>query len=547
MKRLANILKEGRADTLTALYVLFSLMARYVSCGFKYYHQLDDYIQYWSFPRSVSLLRLIMQEGFLSSRPLAGVSDLFIWGQMFNCMLIGVLAVSVMYAVSAVLFLKVLRRHFKTGIMFTLFYSLMPFFYEGAYWMSASTRIVVGLFFTSLSAFLLQKYFDTDKLGLFPAFCIVQLISLCYYEQIFILSTVLNLIIVLLNCGKSRKSVLTSIPLFANAAIYFIFTSIFANTDTAIGKRIALELPAWNEWYFNFITDVFTQLKTVFIDAPAAITFRGFGRGLLITVKDGLWALIPVAALIGTATFLLCKHTKDYDEADNKKGRTIICAVILAALPISLFLIIANPYICLRNILPSFVGIAIVLDMIFAALIRRKKVLMCAIAAAISVVFFFSGVSEMHDYKAVYEFDHKIAAKTKDIINSGDIESKAAFIIDEGDRGTVNYRFHEHGAGVISSDWAFLGLLNYINPGAQNPVIMPVEVKSDHIYHVNWNKDVMLLTNYTNLYYWNNDLGDFVPVTLRQIADTVFELVAPDGGVVATVKEHYSIGYILFN
>ncbi len=547
MIQFENILKKHRSDILTALYVLFSLMARYVSCGFKYYHQLDDYIQYWSFPRSISLGRLIIQEGLLSSRPLAGVSDLFFWGQLFNYMLVGVLIVSVMYAVSAVLFLKVFRRHFKTGIMFTLFYSLMPFFYEGAYWMSASTRIVVGLFFTSLSGFLLQKYLDTNKLGYFPAFCVVQLISLCYYEQIFILSTILNLLLILLNCGKSRKSILTSIPLFANAVIYFVFTRIFANADSAIGKRIALELPAWSEWYFNFITDVFTQLKTVFLDAPAAITFRGFGRGLLITVKDGLWALIPVAALIGIATFFLCKHTKDYNVADSKKGRTIICASILAVLPVSLFLVIANPYICLRNILPSFVGIAIVLDMIFAALIRRKKALMCTVAAVISVVFFFAGVSETHDYRAVYQFDHKIAAKLNDIVNSSVIDKNAAFIIDEGDRGTVNYRFHEHGAGVISSDWALCGLLNYINPGALDSVIMPIEVKSDHIYHVGWNKDVMLLTNYTIIYYWNNELGDFVPVTLRQITDTVFELVAPDGGVVATVKEHYSIGYILFN
>ena len=58
-----------------------------------------------------------------------------------------------------------------------------------------------------------------------------------------------------------------------------------------------LELPAWNEWYFNFITDVFAQLKTAFIDAPFAITLLGFGRGLLVTAKDGLWWLIPLAAV----------------------------------------------------------------------------------------------------------------------------------------------------------------------------------------------------------------------------------------------------------
>ena len=65
------------------------------------------------------------------------------------------------------------------------------------------------------------------------------------------------------------------------------------------------------------------------------------------------------------------RHTRDYVERNEKTGRTLVCAVILAVLPVSLFLIIANPYICMRNILPSFVGIAIVLDMIFAATVKE--------------------------------------------------------------------------------------------------------------------------------------------------------------------------------
>ncbi|MBQ2733279.1 MAG: glucosyltransferase domain-containing protein, partial [Clostridia bacterium] len=467
MKQLKGILSKNKYDIFTALYIFFSLMARYVACGFRYFPQLDDYIQYGKYPNAPDVWNdVVIPQGLLSARPLAGLSDVYFWGKMFDFMLAGVALICVLYAVSAILFLKVFRRHFKTGVMFTFFYSLMPFFYEGAYWMSASTRVVVGLFFTSLSVFLLQKYFDTAKLGYFPAFCIIQLISLCYYEQIFILSSVLHFTVILLNCGKSKKSLLTAIPLVVNAVIYLAFTTVFANANSAIGKRIALELPAWNEWYFNFITDVFTQLKTVFWDVPAAITFRGFCRGLLITVKDGLWWVIPLAVIIGAATYLLLKHTKDYGEKNKKTGLTLICAAMLAVLPVSLFLIIANPYICMRNILPSFVGIAIVLDMIFAALIRRKKAVMCAVASVIAVVFFFSGVSETHDYKAVFEFDNKIAEKAKNIVNGAVIEKNAAFVIEEGDRGTVNIRFHEHGAGVISSDWALWGLLNYINPGA---------------------------------------------------------------------------------
>ncbi len=550
MNKISGILKDKKTDIGIFIFVLISMFARYLCYGFTYFHQLDDYIQYWAYPSAENIWQnVVLQQGLLCSRPLAGLGDVYVWGHFFDNMIVAVLIISAFYALSAVLFLNVFKKYFKTGFMFTVFYSLMPFFYEGAYWVSASSRIVVGLFFTAVSVWLLQKFLESHKKRYIAPFWLVQLISVCFYEQVFILSMVLNFGIIVLNLRdkENRKNALLVLILLVNAIIYYAITKYFASASSAMGARMKLRYPEWNHWYFDFLEDVITQLKTAFLDVPNAITFTGFVRGLKLIITDKLWIFIPLIGLLSVVAFILCKKDKSYNEANTKKGLTVFSGLILAVLPISLFFVIDNPYVCMRNILPSFVGIALIMDMVFGYLARRKRIVMSFVAAAISALFFVSSISETHDYKAVYDFDMKIAQNVKDIINRDKLEGNTAFIIQAGDKGTVNVRFHEHGSGVISSDWATCGLLNYLNPGGNNASVMPIEVEADRIYHAAWNKDQKLLTNFEKIYYWKNDISRFTEVKLNQLNDSIFELVNDDGGVCATVKEHYNVGYIFFN
>lgn len=548
MNKISERLKKWNTGIFS--YILFSVFARYLCYGFTYFHQLDDYIQYWAYPSAENVWQnIVMKQGLLCSRPLAGLSDVYVWGHFFDNMIIAVLIISVLYASSAILFLSVFRKYFKTGFMFTVFYSLMPFFYEGAYWLSASSRIVVGLFFTATSVWILQRFFESGKKRYILPFWLTQLISVCFYEQIFILSMVLNFGMIVLNLKDKdkRRNALLLIILIANAVIYYGITKYFASTSSALGARIKIEYPALTEWYFMFLKDVLTQLKTAFWDAPHAITYIGFVRGLKLIFTDGLWLFALIALALAVVSYAICKNEKIYDEENSQKGLTVFVGLILSVMPIALFFVISNPYICMRNILPSFVGIALILDMVFAYLAKRRKKVMSLFAAGISVLFFVASISETHDYKAVYDFDMLIAQNVKEVINKNDIEGRSAFIIQAGDRGTVNIRFHEHASGVISSDWALCGLLNYINPNGKNENVMPIEVESDSVYHAAWNKDQKLLTDFEKIYYWKNDISEFKEVELNQLNDSVFELVTDDGGVCATVKEHYNVGYILFN
>lgn len=548
MKKLLNLKDEQRNMLITMLYVFAFVFLRYLCYGCTYFYQLDDYIQYWAYPTRPDRWGVVLEQGLLSSRPLAGLLDIYFWGNFFDTMIVAVLIISALYAFSSVLFLTVFKKHFKTGFMFVFFYALMPFFYEGAYWVSASSRIVVGLFFTSASVFFLQKYFDNKKKRYIPLFWITGLLSLCFYEQIFVLSMLLNFIVIILNIRENKKDLGLAFILLINAVLYFIVTFIFKNTGSAMGSRMSIIIPSFSEWYINIFFDLLEQIKTAFFDVPLAITFKGFLRGIKIMIADELWFLLPVIAILAYSAFYLCKKEENYNFKNTHKKKTFLVGIIIAIAPVSIFFIIANPYISMRNILPSFVGIALVLDMFFSYFAYKKKLLMCFVATGLSVLFFVASVSETHDYKAVYDFDMRVGKSVENIMKNNEYRYKTAFIIQSDDKGSVNAKFHEHGAGVTSSDWALWGLLNYFDYDNKqnNKKAIPIETDKN-IYHYPWDREQKDLSSFDKVYYWNNQKSQFTEVVINKITDDYSKILTTDGWEVASISEHNNMGYIFYN
>ena len=81
--------------------LLYSLVfIRYVYYGFRYFYQLDDYIQYHNYTYFYDdLWNFVAEMGMLSSRPAAGPADVFVWSRFFPCMIV---AVAVLAAVLSV-------------------------------------------------------------------------------------------------------------------------------------------------------------------------------------------------------------------------------------------------------------------------------------------------------------------------------------------------------------------------------------------------------------------------------------------------------------
>lgn len=548
MKKLFNLKTEKRTALTIMIYVFAFIFARYLCYGCIYFYQLDDYIQYWAYPTRPDRWGVVLEQGLLSSRPLAGLLDIYFWGNFFYSMVFVVLIISVLYALSSVLFLRVFKKYFKTGFMFVFFYALMPFFYESVYWVSASSRIVVGLFFTSAAVFFLQRFFETKKKRYIPLFFITQLVSLCFYEQIFVLSTTLSFIVIVLNLKENRKYISFLAILIFNAILYFGFTFAFKNTGSAIGSRMSIIIPSFSEWYINIVFSLLNQIKTAFFDAPLAITFKGFLRGIKLIITDGLWFLIPVIIIFVCGAFVLGMKEENYNIKNTDRKKTFFVGVIIAVVPVSIFFVIANPYISMRNILPSFVGIALILDMIFSYMAYKKKIFMQIVASALAALFFVSAISETHDYKAVYDFDMKVGKNIEKVMKDNEYSYKTAFIIQNDDKGSVNIKFHEHGAGVTSSDWALWGLLNYFDYDNKQNNKKAIPVQTDNnIYHYPWDKEAKDLSSFDKIYYWNNAESEFIEVLLNEITDDYAEILAVDGWKVAAIKEYNNTGYIFYN
>ena len=173
-----------------ALFLL--LMARACAFGAQYYPQLDDYIQYHNYPSASSLWALHQATGLLGSRPLAGAADFYLWGPLFDHMILGVALISALYAAAVLIIWKILGRYFRVSPVCPVFMALLPLGMEGTYWMSASSRVVVGMFLAAITAWAFLKWLDRGGGGWLALYLVLQLLPFGFYEQGGILSVTLT-------------------------------------------------------------------------------------------------------------------------------------------------------------------------------------------------------------------------------------------------------------------------------------------------------------------------------------------------------------------
>lgn len=158
-----KIKRNEPAALFLLLYLL--LMVRNCACGPTYYPQLDDYIQYHNYASAASFQALQQSTGLLDTRPLAGLADYFVWSPMFDHMILGLALISLLYVLTVMLFWKILQRYFHVSILFPVLVTLLPLGMEGTYWMSAATRVVVGMFFGVLATRIFLKWLDSGGWG----------------------------------------------------------------------------------------------------------------------------------------------------------------------------------------------------------------------------------------------------------------------------------------------------------------------------------------------------------------------------------------------
>lgn len=509
--------------------LLFLLLTvRSAAYGFQYWPQLDDYIQYHNYAAQFDFLQLQETVGVLSSRPLAGLADYFIWTPLFEHMIWGVVIISALYVAGAVLAKKLLERYVPVGPVFLVVVVLLPLGVEGTYWMSASTRIVVGFLLACLAAWFFGKWLDSGRWTAAAVYMVLLLLPFGFYEQSAVLAMTLVLGMALLECTGNWKRGLLAFWVFPAAAFYFLATSMLSNGGV-YGSRAELMLP-WFDGYFElFLPEVLRQVKTVFLEGNFYTLGKGAIRGMQQVLSGELLICAAAAVVLCPLYGLVAARCK---ASDNKERYCLsfLMGVLLAIAPVTLFLILANPWFSFRGAVTSFVGLALLCDT-FVRLIWNwlpgKKAGPAALACLLAFVFTLASATEVGDYKASFEADQRAAqtVHSKIIWEFPDEEERKALRVgvlglEPNFLPDLNYRWHEHGSSCTESAWAFTGLLVSLNPEETLPSVTPLP--TDPVYR-NWNAQTNWPGRFDVLYYYSE--GEISRVWLEQTGEKQFFLI----------------------
>ena len=141
------------------IILFFAYLLKYMIYGFYYYPALDDYIQYGGYPLYNNPSFVLFDIGTICSRPLAAILDIFLWGSLWNTPVIMLIVSSAFHFFSTVILYKTAAKNEITlSPLFAVLFLFFPLGAEGTYWISASSRITVGIFFASLTLYALTKY-----------------------------------------------------------------------------------------------------------------------------------------------------------------------------------------------------------------------------------------------------------------------------------------------------------------------------------------------------------------------------------------------------
>ncbi len=402
---------------------------------FGYFPILDDHIQYSAYSLYTKKY-ILFTVGTIYKRPGAAVFDLFVWQNLG--MNISVICITVMLVLS----LFMLKEIFKTvniniGIFSGAFMLFCPLNLEAVYWLSASSRIVTGLFFCALSLYIIT--FAKRRIGIF-AFWFFNLLSYLFYEQALIFSCVTTVFFLFF---KNKK--LTAIPIL-NIVLtggYYIICAPFDrfSARAEIGFKIFPHIKSLAEIFFSVLPKMIFKSKY----------------------------LVLSIIVFAVSVFVLHKFRK---KNQNKSFSGIICALLIFVCPFAPYFILKNSYLSLRSTFFAVTALGIFLDNI--TLSKRTA---NTVSALVLSLFLAASASEFFEYKSVYETDKTIC---ENIINSHLIEDNKTYYLIGAKRmyNNINAPFAEHILNITQADWSLTGAVRAYSHNKNIKRIIPIENES---------------------------------------------------------------------
>jgi len=538
-----NIFGGGsRGAFLETAFVFLLIFSRFVALGFTYYPQLDDYIQYKIYA-STPLWEACTRYGLLAARPLSNTADIFLWGHFAGCFILAVLLISIMYAASVVILRRILYRYFGTGGIFTVVLAILPLAFEGTYWLSASTRIVCGLFYASLSALFLQKYLDDRKKRFLPFIAIFQLAAMFSYEQALLFTAAMNIALAVLfaaSQGKNEKKtgfrdfvrLYFAVPLtFVGVGIYFAFIKIFSESalygsSYSTANFFSLEFFTWH------IPKTAYKIAKVFAKGGFGTLFDGFLQGMRTVFESRMVIYFVVTVIL---CILLGFFVSLFGRGEKKVGKyvkSLLLAAWLFLAPTAVFFVMADPYFSMRNAVICLPGLALAADST-ARIIFRKSALQGILCGTLAAVCMIGGINEINGYAKTTENDTEVINAVIEAIPVKELTGKIGILNLEESYIDDVVRINEHITGVTSSYWALTGAVNATLDCTVTGKVTIVPLPFETPMSYGWNRDMNDIASFDRIFLYSPDKQKLTEVTASQSENGEYTFFDCDGKEVA--------------
>lgn len=439
-----------RCDLLFGLALLLKIF----SSGITYFATLDDYIQYGSYPL-FDPSYVFWEIGTVSARPLASLLDPTLWGAFWNHMWIALLMLSVLYFFACMLLDRILTdEDIKITPVLYAVCLLLPLTFEGTYWISASSRVVVGLFFAVLSVRFLQMHFMHKNNWLLLPYAISCFLSFGFYESVMIFSGILQLFVLVKHTIEQktyRKLWLMTIP--AIGAISLLVYYKLASELGALGSRASgFSLSGMGHRFADFLS----QFGYIFSAGLIRTTVNGFIYGMRILLASPIWGLtilaITVALSAGCAYFSR-KH--------KLRAKAAICVPIglcLTFFPLLPNLLVPDVWLTYRSIAICIPGLCVIFAPLATHLLQNRYVKMAVIFAMV-FVFSVGCVNEVATYKKVNKLDNQLLDEVISHLDEDVLSGKKNTVLvlpHEIITQQTSY-YKDHVKSVFYTDWSLTG------------------------------------------------------------------------------------------
>ena len=168
-------------------------------------------------------------------RPLAFISDVFIFQWFWDCSYIILFLMSIMHVGIIYLVYKICEKiDVKINAFSLTLFCFCPILIQALYWISASTRIVFSLFLCLLSIYLLLLYFDATKRNkkiLLLVFAIaLNIICVGFYEQTIALNLFLTSFVLIVS--KKYKYIIIPFVSTSWIGVWYIHFAIIGEMQS---------------------------------------------------------------------------------------------------------------------------------------------------------------------------------------------------------------------------------------------------------------------------------------------------------------------------